>query len=200
MSHDKKETQLDVKDDEKHLLLDHAYDGLQELNHPLPSWWVWIWIITIVHSIGYFVYYEFLQGPSLKVEFQKDYARVMAAQEIERQKSLLFKLDKYLVHNNPEGLKKAHEVFEMNCVPCHAEGGKGDIGPNLTDDHWIVAKGTPESIYDVIYNGSLENGMPEWGTVLTNEEIYLAVTYVMSVKNKFIKGKAPQGERIVENK
>ena len=72
MSHNKNDdTKLIVKEDEKQLLLDHNYDGIQELNHPLPSWWNFIFYAAIVYSVGYFIYYQFLNGPTLKEELTK---------------------------------------------------------------------------------------------------------------------------------
>lgn len=198
MSDNKKgETKLDVLPDEKHLLLDHDYDGIQELNHPLPSWWNFFFYVGILFGVGYFIYYSIMGGPSLREEFKKDYAKVVAAQEEFKKIHSAFKVEKYDAVANAEGIKKGEEVFVNNCLPCHAEGGKGDIGPNLTDEYWLVAKGTPETIYNVAFNGSEANGMPAWGEVLTTEEIYLAVAYVMSLKNTHVKGgKEPQGEKI----
>lgn len=191
------EKKLHVEQDEKHLLLDHVYDGIQELNHPLPSWWSFIFYAAIVYSIGYFVYYQFLSGPTLKQEFEKDYAKVMEVQEEFNKLNRSFRSELYAVAANEDGIKKGEEIYSLNCLPCHAEKGRGDIGPNLTDKHWLVAKSTPETIYNIVYNGSEENGMPPWSDVLTKEEIYLAVSYVSSLKNTFQKGgKAPQGEII----
>lgn len=197
--HDDQETKLIVKDDEKKLLLDHNYDGIQELNHPLPSWWSFIFYAAIIYSIGYFIYYQFLSGPSLKEEFNKDYAAVLVNQEAFRKSNTAFKPEMYQAVANPNGIKQGEEVFVNNCLPCHAENGKGDIGPNLTDEYWLVAKSTPETIYNIVFNGSEENGMPPWNDVLTSEEIYLAVSYVTSLKNTHQKGgKEPQGEKIEE--
>ncbi len=194
-----KESELDVKPDEKHLLLDHNYDGIQELNHPLPSWWNFIFYTAIIFSVGYFIYYQFMGGPTLGQEFEKDYSRVVAVQEEYKKNNSAFKPELYMAVANPEGIKKGHEVYEINCLPCHAENGRGDIGPNLTDKFWLVAKSTPESIYDVAFKGSEENGMPPWGDVLTSEELYLAVAYVSSLKNTHQQnGKAPQGQLIEE--
>jgi cytochrome c oxidase cbb3-type subunit 3 len=190
------ENKLHVEPDEKHLLLDHDYDGIQELNHPLPNWWNMILFVSIIFSIGYFIYYVIMSGPSLREEFKKDYAIVQAAQEEVKKLNAAFKPDMYAAVANPEGIKKGEEVFVNNCLPCHAEKGKGDIGPNLTDKYWIAAKGTPDTIYFVVYHGREDNGMPPWNEVLTQEEMYLAVAYVMSIKNTFQKGKEPQGELI----
>ncbi len=200
MSHDNKNNQheLDVKPDEKHILIDHSYDGIQELNHPLPSWWNFIFWGAIVYSTGYFVYYQFLKGPSLREEFNRDFAVIEKAQKEFIEANKRFKPELFASYTNPEGIKKGKEVYEMNCMPCHAENGKGDVGPNLTDKHWVKARGTPDTIYDVVFNGSEENGMPVWGDMLPQEEIYLAVAYVTSLKHTFQKGKGPQGELIEE--
>jgi cytochrome c oxidase cbb3-type subunit 3 len=185
---------LHVEPDEKHLLLDHNYDGIQELNHPLPSWWNFIFYAAIIYSVGYFIYYQVMGGPSLRQEFDKDYANLVLVQAEYKKMNSAFKPEAYAAVANQEGIKKGAEVYEINCLPCHAEQGRGDIGPNLTDRHWVVAKSTPETIYNVIFNGSEENGMPPWGDVLTSDEIYQAVSYVSSLKNTNHKaGKEPQG-------
>lgn len=190
---------LHIEADEKHLLLDHNYDGIQELNHPLPSWWNLILFVTVIYSLGYFTYYQIMGGPSLKEEFKKDHAKVLILQEEYKKLNSAYKPERYAAIANPDGIKKGMEVFEMNCLPCHAENGRGDIGPNLTDKYWIIAKSTPETIYNVAFNGSEANGMPPWGDVLTSEELYFTVAYVSSLKNSHQKGgKAPQGEIIEE--
>jgi cytochrome c oxidase cbb3-type subunit III len=192
-----KKSELDVKADEEHLLIDHSYDGIQELNHPLPNWWNTMFYAGIVFSTGYFIYYQVMGGPTLRDEFKVSYNQVLAAQaEFKRQNSS-FNQEFYNGIVADDGVKKGSVVFETNCMPCHAEKGKGDIGPNLTDKHWLIAKSTPETIYNVAFNGSEENGMPAWGEMLTKEELYQAVSYVSSLKNTFAKGgKAPQGEKI----
>jgi cytochrome c oxidase cbb3-type subunit 3 len=199
MSNKNEETQLHVEADEKHLLLGHNYDGIQELNHPLPSWWNFLFWALIAVSGVYYVYYEFMSGPTLREEFNVDYAKIQATQEEFRKQNLAFKNDMYAAVVANGGVKKGEEVFINNCLPCHAENGRGDIGPNLTDKYWLVAKSTPETIYNIVFNGSEANGMPPWNEVLTAEEIYLSVAFVTSLKNTHQKnGKAAQGELIEE--
>jgi len=199
MTNSKEEKELHVEPDEKHLLLGHTYDGIQELNHPLPSWWNFIFYFCIIYSAGYYIYYQFLSGPTLRDEFNTDYAKIQAAKEEFRKMNSAFKHDQYAAAVVNGGAIKGEEVFINNCLPCHAEKGRGDIGPNLTDKHWLVAKSTPETIYNIVFNGSEANGMPSWDEVLTADEIYLAVAYVSSLKNTHQKnGKAPQGEIIEE--
>jgi cytochrome c oxidase cbb3-type subunit III len=193
---DKINEKLDVKPDEKHLLLDHDYDGIQELNHPLPGWWNFIFYAAIIFSVIYFAYYQFLGGPSLRDEFKVSYDKVLLAQAEFKRLNSAFNLEFYHSIVADDGVKKGAVVYENNCLPCHAEKGQGDIGPNLTDDHWLVAKSTPDTIYNIVFNGSEENGMPAWAEVLTKEEIYQATAFVSSLKNTFVKGKAAEGEKI----
>jgi cytochrome c oxidase cbb3-type subunit 3 len=189
---------LHVAEDEKHLLLDHNYDDIQELNHPLPRWWNIIFYTSVVFAIGYFSYYQFLGGPSLKDEFKQEYKAVVAAQEEFKRINSQFDPKHYDAILADDGVKKGFAVYELNCMPCHMEKGQGDVGPNLTDNYWILAKGTPESIHKVVFNGSEENGMPVWGELLTKDEIYQAVAYVMTLKNTYVKGKEPQGDKVEE--
>lgn len=194
----KQEPKLDVKEDEKHLLIDHSYDGIQELNHPLPSWWNTIWAISIVYGIGYFIYYQFMSGPSLKEEFIKDFKIVEAKQLEYKKRESGFNQEYYAKVIADGGVKKGKEVYDLNCMPCHAENGAGDVGPNLTDDHWLLAQGTPDTVYNVVFNGSEANGMPIWSEMISKDEIYQAVAYVMTFRNTFVKGKEPEGVKVAE--
>ncbi len=187
-----------VEEAEKKLLMDHHYDNIQEFNYPLPAWWNGIFIISIVFSGGYFLYYQFLGGPSLKEEFHKDFKIVQAKQEAFRKLNGTFNQEFYAKIITDNGVAKGKEVYELNCMPCHMESGEGDVGPNLTDNHWLIAKGTPETIYPVVFNGSEANGMPIWSELITKEEMYQAVAYVMTFHNKFVKGKEPQGDKVAE--
>ncbi len=190
---------LDVKEDEIHLLLDHSYDGIQELNHPLPSWWNATFYICCAFALGYFVYYQFMNGPSLNDEFKKDYKVVLAAKEEFRKANSVFNQEFYDKTVSKDGVNNGKVVYEINCMPCHMEGGRGDVGPNLTDNYWLLAKGTPPTIHKVVFGGSEENGMPAWGEILKPEEIYQVISYVMTFKNTFVVGgKEPQGEKVDE--
>lgn len=194
----KQDSKIDVKEDEKHLLLDHSYDDIQELNHPLPSWWNTIWGISIVYAIGYFAYYQFMGGPTLREEFDKDF-KIVAAKQLEfKKRESGFNQEYYAKVLVDDGVKKGKEVYELNCLPCHAENGAGDVGPNLTDDHWLLAQGTPDTLYSIVFNGSEANGMPIWSDLISKDEIYQVTAYVMTFRNTFVKGKEPQGVKIAD--
>lgn len=197
MSSDNRNKDLHVEKDEEHLLLDHNYDGIHELDNPLPAWWQFTFYGAIVFAIFYFIYYNLMGGPSLRDEFNKDYAVVQAKQEELKKKEGAFDAAHYAEIVKNGGVKKGQEVFNTNCVPCHKEKGIGDIGPNLSDEYWLWAKGTPETIFPVVFNGVPQNGMPTWGGNLSNDEIYEAVAYVMTLHNTHqAGGKAPQGNKV----
>lgn len=192
------EPALHVEEDEKHLLLDHNYDGIHELDHNLPNWWQFTFYGAIVFSVFYFIFYQFLGGPTLREEFQKEYAKIETLQAELKKKSGGFDAELYAKIVADGGVKKGEEVFVANCVACHKEQGIGDIGPNLTDKYWINSKGTPETNYPVVFNGVPENGMPTWAGVISTEEIYQVISYVQTLHNKNLPGKEPQGEPVEE--
>lgn len=189
---------LILQDDEKHLVLDHDYDGIHELNHPLPSWWTGTWILSFVFCVPYFMYYVMMDGPTLTDEYNAEMAKINKVIEAEVAKSSNFSVEMYntWVAKN-DGVNKGKVVYEENCLSCHMDGGAGDIGPNLTDNYWIHAKGTPETIYPVVVKGVEENGMPAWGEVLSKEDMMAVVSYVMSLKGTNPpNAKEPQGELV----
>lgn len=190
---------LDVKEDEKHLLLDHDYDGIQELNHPLPRWWNILFYAGILYGFGYWGYYTFMDGPTLRDELKQDMVAIDEARAEYKRLTEAFKPEVYEQWNKPEHMARAKVIYEDNCLACHAEDGRGDVGPNLTDAHWLLTQGTPETNYPVVYYGSEENGMPAWGEVLPSEEIYLALVFINSLKHTFHpEGKEAEGEKVGE--
>ena len=86
-------------------------------------------------------------------------------------------------------------VFDQTCVTCHAAGGVGNIGPNLTDEYWLHGGG-PKKIYGTVREGFLPKQMPAWGKQLGEEKTRAVVAYVLTLKNTNAPGgKAPQGEK-----
>lgn len=188
-----------IIEDEKHLVLDHDYDGIQELNHPLPSWWSGIWAISIVFAAIYFMYYIMMDGPTLRDEYKKEYAKVREVIDAEKAKSGNFDVDEFntFVAEN-DGIKNGAIVYEENCLSCHAEGGGGDIGPNLTDKHWKnITAFEAKNIYSVVFKGVEDNGMPAWGEMLSKEELMSVVSFVMSLQGTTPpEAKEPEGELV----
>lgn len=182
-----------MTEQDKALLLDHNYDGIQEYNYPLPSWWVATFVGAVIFAIPYFTYYTLMDGPTLRQEMNQELTKLNEVRKAYEVSLVAFDQAQYDSVQDPA---KGIEVFNENCLSCHEEGGKGDIGPNLTDEYWIHAKGTPETIYEVVVNGREDLGMPTWKNDLSKDEIYQVVSYIMSIKNTNVPGKEPQGEKV----
>ncbi len=196
-THHEDHSHLHLEKGEDKILLDHSYDGISELDNPLPSWWQFTFYGALVFAAFYFSFYTILGGPTLRDEFAKDYDIIQKKQAEIKAKNGGFNSEKYQQIVALDGIKKGEEVYLNNCLACHKEKGMGDIGPNLTDEHWLWAKGTPETIYPVIFNGVPQNGMPTWSETISSDEIYQVTAYLMTLKNTNIPGgKAPPGEKI----
>ncbi len=194
---DTRNNEVEVKDDEKGLLLDHDYDGIKELDHPLPSWWIGIFVLTFVFSVPYYIYYEFAGGPSLDDELKADLAKVQEIRKAADAAQGGFDADKYKAFTATSGaLTKGKEVYNSKCLACHGDKLQGIVGPNLTDVYWINGNGSSETTFDSINKGVLEKGMPAWSEMLKREEIYAVTAFIESKKGSNPEGaKAPQGTK-----
>ena len=82
--------------------------------------------------------------------------------------------------DNPQAIEQGKQIFgRMNCAGCHAYGGGGNMGPDLTDAYWRYG-GLPIQIYSSIYEGRPQ-GMPSWGKELPPDDIWKLVAYVQSL-------------------
>ena len=174
----------------------HEYDGIQELDNPLPRWWVMMFWATIVFAVGYIAAYGlgnmngFLtvevdgkQVPwsqtaqwenevqQFDIEIAPLYAKYAATPIVELVK-------------NEAALQTGQRIFASNCSVCHGSTAKGSQGfPNLTDNDWLYG-GTPEDIVKTITYG--RNGMmPAKGVMpsMTDEQIDQTVQYVRSLSD-----------------
>lgn len=191
--------ELQVLEGERELLLDHNYDGIHELNYPLPSWWMKTWAVSIVFSVAYVMFYHFAGGPSSSEELARDMVKINEQKAIAAADVSNFDISHYNEWKSKnDATALGDEVYEVNCFSCHAAGGGGDIGPNLTDKNWIHLKDrTPEELFPFIRDGFEDKGMPAWGEILSKEEIYAAINHIMELKGTTPpEAKEPQGENI----
>lgn len=176
-------------------LLDHEYDGIRELDNALPRWWLGTFYGTILFSAIYFAHYVLGPGPTLNEEYER------AAKQ--RELTLLASAprgsfpdeDALLAAFNDEGkVRGGSEIYQSKCASCHGPQGQGTIGPNLTDSYWIHG-GKAGDIARVVHKGVAEKGMPPWGSVLSEAEVYSVIAYVHSIRGSEPPNpKAPQGE------
>jgi cytochrome c oxidase cbb3-type subunit III len=128
----------------------HVWDGIRELNTPLPRWWLWTLYLTIVWAIGYWIVYPAwptltghtagLFGYSSRAELGVELKALETARD--RQAAQLRNASLEDIRKSPEMLRialaRGKAAFGDNCAGCHGAGGQGGVGyPNLTDDEWI---------------------------------------------------------------
>ena len=176
-------------------LTDHDYDGIQEYDNPLPTWWLATFFLTIIFAFIYFIHYYSGSGMTLLQELD------VAMKDIEKSSMSLQVApaetagDFEAVLKDPKYAAMGAGVFESKCVACHRADLGGQIGPNLTDAYWIHGA-TPLNIAKVVRDGIPDKGMPPWGASLSKEEVHGVVAYIVSKKGSNpANAKAPQGEK-----
>lgn len=176
---------------------DHAYDGIEEYDNPLPGWWKWLFIASIVFSPFYWVYYHSgAKGRSIEDKYGSALAENTRLQfaEIGDLKMDEPTIAKFMA--KPSWVKVGESVFRANCVSCHGRDGEGKVGPNLTDDAYknVVNLG---DIGKVVNNGAGNGAMPKWSNRLHINEIVLVSAYVATLRGKNVEGgRPPEGREI----
>ncbi|MCY1412972.1 Cbb3-type cytochrome c oxidase subunit CcoP1 [compost metagenome] len=164
----------------------HSFDGIEEYDNPLPQWWFWLFVATLVFAIGYLILYPGLGNwkgvlPGYKDgwtgvnEWQKEmdkadakfgpiFAR-FAAMPVED------------VAKDPQALKMGGRLFASNCAGCHGSDAKGAYGfPNLADTTWRWG-GSADTIKASILGGRMA-AMPAWGEMLGEQGVRNVAGYV----------------------
>lgn len=163
------------------LLMDHEADGITELDNNLPRWWVWLFYLCIVHSIGYMLYYHvFRVGDLQDAEYAKEQKQgeAIKSQAIASFEATLGTLEP---SKDADVIAKGRQTYITLCAPCHREDGGGLVGPNLCDDYWIHGSNYVDNL-KVIINGVPEKGMLTWRGVLKPSEIQAVASYIQDFR------------------
>jgi cytochrome c oxidase cbb3-type subunit 3 len=182
------------------LLLDHDYDGIKELDNNLPPWWVYLFYAGIVFGVVYMVRYEILGADNQETELKKELAQAKI-EVAEYMKTAPDMMDEKTVTllTEPADLAAGKEIFTTNCAACHRADAGGQIGPNLTDDNWILGGGIKNLFHTITNGGRDGKGMIAWKGTLKPKEMQKVASYVLSLKGSNPKDpKAPDGEIWVE--
>jgi cytochrome c oxidase cbb3-type subunit III len=166
-------------------LHDHIWDGdLQEYNHPLPRWWMYLFWLTLLFAVCYLALYPGLgtrQG-QLGWSEVKQYDDEMKAADarIKPIYAKYAKQDLVAVAADPDAQAMGQRLFLTYCAQCHGSDARGNKGfPNLADNDWLYG-GAPETIKATITNG--RNGtMPTWGPILGSDGVKDVANYVRSL-------------------
>jgi cytochrome c oxidase cbb3-type subunit 3 len=183
-------------ENEGELLLDHDYDGIKELDNNLPPWWVYLFYICIAFSVVYLVRYEIMGGDNQEMELKKEMAQAQI-DIAEYKKTAPDLMDEKTVTllTDAESLAAGKAIFTANCVACHRADAGGQIGPNLTDDQWILGGGIKDVFRTLMNGGRDGKGMISWKGTLKPKQMQEVASYVLSLKGTNPKDpKAPEGE------
>jgi cytochrome c oxidase cbb3-type subunit 3 len=178
----------------------HEWDGIKELNNPLPRWWLWTFYVTIVWAIGYTIAYpawpmlssatKGVLGYASRQEFQDDLKVAASAQKV-----YLDKIAAMPVKNIAKdadlaqfAMNGGEAAFKVNCAPCHGTGASGRPGyPNLNDNDWLWG-GSIDQIYQTISYGIRNDDpetrvseMPAFVDILDPQQTRQVAAYVVSL-------------------
>lgn len=166
----------------------HVWDGdLEELNNPLPRWWLNMFYITMVWAVVYLLLYPGVGSHPMLLGWSqvKQYNEEMAAAE-QRYGPIFEQFmseDVAVVARRPEALKIGRRLFVNYCASCHGSDAGGNPGfPNLRDGDWLYGS-TPEAIKTSIMNGR-SGIMPPWRDALGEDGVNNVAQYVLSLSGR----------------
>lgn len=177
-----------VEEGKDHQTLGHSFDGIEEYDMPLPRWWLWMFVGTIVFAVVYCVLYPGLgsfpgilgwsQGSQHAAEVSEaeaKYGPIYAAYAAKPIEELV---------GDPRAVGMGQRLFANNCSACHGADAHGGIGfPNLTDDDWLFG-GEPETIKASIMGGRM-GFMPPFAPALGGEDgIKEVVEFVLQLSGQ----------------
>lgn len=184
----------------------HEWDGIKELNNPLPKWWVYTFYVCIAYAVVWWIlfpswpwtsgHFPGLLGANQRIDFERRYAEARAAQS--QWTDQIAALDTAAIQADPELVQFAiaggENNFKTNCAPCHGLGGSGQgFFPTLADDDWIWGGGIDQIEYTIrhgIRNGddpdARDNAMPAFGAdgLLDKAQIDDVTQYVLSLSQR----------------
>ena len=188
----------------------HEFDGIVEINNPLPRWWTILFYATIVWSFFYLALYPGLgsfegfwgwrsSNQDVRTLEESAQARIDAKERgliVEYDRELDYAAEKFdpifeayaqvpveeLVKNE-EAVKVGQRLFMQNCSQCHGSDARGNMGfPNLTDDDWLYG-GSGAKIKETLTNGRIA-AMPAWIDAMGEQGIKETVAYVLSLSGR----------------
>jgi cytochrome c oxidase cbb3-type subunit 3 len=190
-------TKSEPIENEGQILLEHDYDGIRELDNNLPPWWVYLFYACIAFAVIYLVRFEMMGGDNQETELKNEMAQAQI-DIAEYKKTAPDLMDEKTVTllTDASDLAAGKAIFMTNCVACHRADAGGQIGPNLTDDHWILGGGIKNVFHTVTNGGRDGKGMIAWSkNGLKPKQIQLVASYVLSLQGSHpVNPKAPDGD------
>ena len=175
------------KDDGELKTTGHVYDGLEEFDNPLPAWWFYMFVITIVFAIGYLIAYpgmgnfKGLLGWTSVGQYEHRVEIAEAKYRADRDRYLAMSIEEIAHDKNIR--RMGQRLFGNNCAQCHGSDAGGAYGfPNLTDKDWLYG-GTPDAIKTTLLHGR-KAAMPAWQAILGDQGINETTQYLLAMNNR----------------
>lgn len=192
---------LPVEADENNHLL-HSFDGIVELNNPMPRWWLWLFWATIAFALVYLTLYPGMGKWQGVLGWTS--AKQHAAETETAQKHYAPIFARYVatpiaeLSQDAEALKVGERIFLNNCAACHGSDAGGGPGfPNLRDDDWLHG-GTPEAIEATVLEGR-QGSMPAWKDILGENGVKNVTAHVLSLSGRKVNSKqAAEGASVFQ--
>jgi cytochrome c oxidase cbb3-type subunit 3 len=185
---------------EKSLVMEHTFDGIEELDNPTPAWFMVLFYGSIIFAIGYLLNYHVFNFGKLQDE---EYA-IEVQQAEDAKTAMLMKPgnaanqvneNNVTISEDKTQLADAALLFKNACSPCHGENAQGIVGPNLTDEFWLHG-GSVKDIFKTIKYGVPDKGMIAWEKTMRPKQIAAMANYILSLEGSHPAGaKAPQGKK-----
>ena len=164
----------------------HVWDGdLREMNNPLPRWWVWMFVLTIIFGLGYLAAYPGLGssagklGWTQKGEYEAEVAK--ANKELEPLYARFASMTPEAIAVDTQAKAIGERLFMNNCAQCHGSDARGSKGfPNLADGDWLYG-GTHDKILETLQKGRIGNMPPMAAAVGSPEDVRNLSHYVLSL-------------------
>jgi len=180
---------------EQEIMLDHDYDGIRELDSKIPPWFSWLFILTILFGVYYMLnYHVFATGKLSHEEYEQEMSIAAAEKEALIKSGALVNEETVTQLTDAADLQSGKQIFETNCIACHAADGGGIVGPNLTDKYWIHGGGI-KNVFKTIKYGVPDKGMISWQSQLNAKQMQDVASFVLSLQGtKPANPKLPEGQ------
>lgn len=167
----------------------HEFDGIAELDNPLPRWWFQLFIGTVIFGLVYLALYpglgnyKGLLGWTSTGEWEEEMQHAEESYAPVFAKYASLPASELIKDENRAGLLMGQRMFANNCSVCHGAAATGAYGfPNLTDNDWLYG-GSADTIKQTIQNGR-QGAMPAWGSVLGEAGVRDMASYVLSLSGQ----------------
>ena len=186
----------ELEDLYQEIILDHNYDGIKELDNRLPPWWIYLFYITIIFGVVYLVRFHIFNDYDQELEFEQEMGEArLAIEEYKKTAKDLVDVNTVELLTEASDLKAGEAIFNTNCAVCHMNDGGGGIGPNLTDEYWILGGGIKNVFQTISEGGRAGKGMVAWKSNLKPSEIAQVASYLLGMQGTTpANPKAPEGD------